>query len=135
PLKPGEIDVAQIKCGKLDDLGVALIGTHPRDVWLTRLESALPRAALADDLQIQASSGQSPVQNWVVAQQATNNPCPPDMVPPPGARHLPRSGPGRAHRDLFMFGAAIAAMLLAISRRAGRAIARQGRLAPARVDG
>src|SRR5262249_271876 len=63
-----QIDARALACGPLDDLSVALTGMHPRDVWLTRLEANLPRAALKQDLQLQAAMDQTAVSNWLVAE-------------------------------------------------------------------
>src|SRR6185503_18051847 len=71
----GQIDARDFACGPLDDIGVALTGMHPRDVWLTRLESSLPHAALKDDLLIQASQDQSEIENWLTATVPVNPPC------------------------------------------------------------
>lgn len=54
-----EIDVRTLACDApigsdipLDDLGVALIGLHPKDVWVTRLEANLGRSAFGRDLEL-----------------------------------------------------------------------------------
>lgn len=62
---PGTIDARSLACGDADDLAVALEGLHPRDVWVTRLESFLPRAALATDLELEPAASQAPVENWL----------------------------------------------------------------------
>jgi len=67
-----EIDARTLACDKLDDLAVSLVGLHPNDVWLTRLEANLPRAALASDLLIEASANQAPVDNMLQAASATH---------------------------------------------------------------
>jgi MYXO-CTERM domain-containing protein len=47
-----------------DDLDVAMVGLHPSDTWVTRLRAILAVNALAEgDLQIQATSPQTPVSN------------------------------------------------------------------------
>lgn len=69
-------DPTLLACDKLDDLGVAFVGLHPKDVWLTRMEATLPRAALAQDLAMTASSAQTPVENWHTAKLALNASCP-----------------------------------------------------------
>lgn len=76
PVPLGFIDARGLACGTLDDLGVALTGMHPRDVWVNRLEADLPRAALGIDLAIQAHADQVEVENWLPASTATNAPCP-----------------------------------------------------------
>ncbi len=70
------IDAAELRCGELDDLALALTGMRPRDVWLTRLEADLPRAALAEDLVLEADAGQRLALHWHVAPAATDAPCP-----------------------------------------------------------
>ncbi|MEW5854755.1 MAG: DUF2330 domain-containing protein [Myxococcota bacterium] len=72
----GEIAADQLKCGKLDDVAAALVGMHPRAVWVGRLEANLPREAFNIDLALQAASTQEPVENLVQAQKAENPPCP-----------------------------------------------------------
>lgn len=74
-LAPGELDVRYFECGPIRDLATALVGLHPRDVWVTRLEALLPRDALANDLELQASWSQTPVSNVVVAQGYSYPPC------------------------------------------------------------
>ncbi|KYF91368.1 hypothetical protein BE20_14935 [Sorangium cellulosum] len=63
----GQIDARELACGPLDDLAVAMIGLHPRDVWLTRLEANLPRAALDTDL-VLSPAKQERVDNWMRAR-------------------------------------------------------------------
>lgn len=72
---PGELDARYFECGPIEDLANALVGLHPRDVWVTRLEAQLPREALANDLVLDASDAQQPVSNIVVAQSYSNPPC------------------------------------------------------------
>jgi hypothetical protein len=75
PLGPGEISAEVFRCGELDDLSVALTGLHLNDVWLSRMEANLPRAALDQDLLFEASSLQINVENRVVPDQHDNHPC------------------------------------------------------------
>ncbi|XXY51591.1 DUF2330 domain-containing protein [Sorangium sp. So ce269] len=63
----GQIDARELACGPLDDLAVAMIGLHPKDVWLTRLEANLPRAALDTDL-VLIPAPQERVDNWMRAR-------------------------------------------------------------------
>ena len=60
---PGEISYLDYVCMGLDDLAVAMIGKHTRDVWITRLEANLPRAALDEDLQLGPRFGGEVVPN------------------------------------------------------------------------
>jgi hypothetical protein len=118
-VEPGQIDAREFACGPLDDLAVAMTGMHPRDVWVTRLESALPRAALADDLQLTPVNPQAGVENWHTAQRATNNSCPLASAPvmPPRDRGA-RSQPGRKQRrDMEVVALALVALGLGLSRR------------------
>jgi len=73
----GEIDARSLVCGlvaaePLDDVAVALNGLHPKDVWITRIEADLPRAALANDLVVQAAATQEKVDNLKIAGVAKN---------------------------------------------------------------
>ena len=69
-----EIDARTLACGPLDDVAAALAGMHPRDVWITRLEADLPRAALASDLALKAGA-QAEVDNWISVTKSVNSPC------------------------------------------------------------
>jgi hypothetical protein len=68
----GEIPFQELVCGELDDIAVALSGMHPRDVWLTRLEANLPRAALDADLELEAASEQEEIDNLIAPAKAKN---------------------------------------------------------------
>jgi hypothetical protein len=73
----GEIDARSLVCGissmePLDDVAVALNGLHPKDVWITRIEADLPRAALGNDLILQPAKDQKTVDNLKVAAIAKN---------------------------------------------------------------
>lgn len=67
-----QIDARKLACGPLDDLAIALDGMHPSDVWLTRIEANLPRAALANDLVVEPAKVQEPVDNLMRARLATH---------------------------------------------------------------
>jgi hypothetical protein len=71
-VEAGQIDARKFACGGLTDLAVALAGSHPRDVWITRLEAELPREGLAKDLTLRAADKQEPVSNWIQAKIAVN---------------------------------------------------------------
>lgn len=66
------IDARAFACGDLDDLAIALDGLHPGDVWLTRLEANLPRAALDTDLVLAPAASQEPVSNQLTARVSVN---------------------------------------------------------------
>jgi hypothetical protein len=117
----GEIDSRTLACGALDDLAVALRGLHPRDVWLTRLEAQLPRAALGTDLELQPAAAQLPVDNWIRAQRTEGEACPSGVVPTLGGG---KGGPRRL--DLAALGL-LALGLAAVARRAARTPAQPAR--------
>jgi hypothetical protein len=130
----GQIDARVFSCDDLDDLGVALTGLHPRDVWLTRIEAALPRAALKDDLILQASSDQAEVENWKQATTPVNPPCTLAQNSAPAAALLPGTGDDprgpsaqgglgrRASTELTFFTVSLMALGAMIARRSRRAL-------------
>jgi hypothetical protein len=116
----GEIDGSQLACGGLDDIAVALVGLHPRDVWLTRLEADLPRGALATDLQLQASATQVPVSNIFTLTQSTGDPCAVSGGVLAGGGD-PRNA--RLHNKLAILAVILAAVGAAVGRRRRRPFA------------
>jgi hypothetical protein len=82
-----EVSAAELECGDLDDLRVALAGIHPNDVWVTRLEASLPRTALAADLILEAANKQETVEHRLAIARSINSPCEPS---PGGAAVFPR---------------------------------------------
>ncbi|MEJ7734882.1 MAG: DUF2330 domain-containing protein, partial [Polyangiaceae bacterium] len=50
PPPRGALREDEVACDGYDDLAAALVGMHPMDVWVTRMEANLPRAALDRDL-------------------------------------------------------------------------------------
>ncbi len=122
----GETDPTVFSCGKVDDLGVALTGLHPKDVWLMRFEADLPKEALTADLTIEPlAAEQTEVSNHLVASKSTGNACA-SAAPafPARPRHLPPRG------------AALAAALLGLGAAVARRLARSGRsraMSPARL--
>lgn len=81
----GAIDAALYMCGEATDLGRALVGMMPSEVWLTRMEASLPRAALGVDLTLQAEPTQSLVDHVKLVEAATNVPegCSAGVAVPP----------------------------------------------------
>ncbi len=69
---PGEIDARLFACGAATDLALAVTGMHPKDVWLTRLETNLPQSALKSDLTLEPAMAQSEVDNLMRARIAVN---------------------------------------------------------------
>lgn len=74
-LAPGQIDSATLACDGMDDLAKALVGLHPKDVWVTRLDADLPVAKLATDLTLVPAAKQVLVSRVVQAQEYTGDPC------------------------------------------------------------
>jgi hypothetical protein len=65
------IDARKLTCGQsaiADDIARALVGLHPADVWITRMEANLPHGALATDLVIEPAATQLPRHNWIQAK-------------------------------------------------------------------
>ncbi|MFO0593102.1 MAG: DUF2330 domain-containing protein [Polyangiaceae bacterium] len=77
----GQTDARKFACGALTDLSTALVGMHPKDVWVTRLEGNLPHYALANDMELQASADQGEVNNFHVAESAVDYECPSAPAP------------------------------------------------------
>ncbi len=89
----GEVDVNTLGCAGVDDIGAATLGMHLQDVWVTRLEAILPRAALDTDLVLAAASSQEPVQRTLVASLSENGDlaCGATFVPTTLGRAVPPS--------------------------------------------
>jgi hypothetical protein len=71
----GDCQPQTIAC---DDLDLAMTGISPGDLWITRLRSYLPAAALSDDLVLEASPSQDQVTSFHQTTQYTvadYNPC------------------------------------------------------------
>lgn len=87
-----ETDARLFECGAtdevtdtvLDDIATALTGLHPKDVWVTRMEADLPRAALANDLVIKASAQQLEISADLQARIGKNvdSICGSSVLPP-----------------------------------------------------
>jgi hypothetical protein len=69
-----QIAAKDLRCGEADDIAAALIGMHPKDVWITRLEANLDRTAFGAELVLAATS-QTEATNWHVASKNQNLPC------------------------------------------------------------
>jgi len=79
-LPAGSISSADLECEGHGDIAAALVGMHPKDVWVTRLEADLPRSELETDLAIAAEPTQATVENWMIAENDVNLPtCPPPV--------------------------------------------------------
>lgn len=120
-------DARELGCGALDDLSVAMTGNAPRDMWITRLEAALPQAALASDLTLRAAASQGTVDNWIQARVAVNaeKQCGGLAVPTLSKGDENKTGRTGALAVMCLSGLALAA---ALARRASKALSRGGAL-------
>jgi hypothetical protein len=119
----GEINANDFACGPADDLAVALNGLHPRDVWLTRLDAFLPRAALATDLELEAAKDQSTVENWITPGKVLNETeaCRKALDESGAPVVFDRTGRGGRPWPVTAFALATSALaLLAVARRLRR---------------
>jgi hypothetical protein len=126
---PGETDARMFACGALDDLAVALVGSHPRDVWVTRLEAELPREGLATDLILKPAEKQEPISNIIQARVALHAEefCG-SIVGPKVWTTRGLGGPG-AFVGLGLCGLGLAAMMARRISRSALATASRGRRA------
>lgn len=119
PIGAGQISASAFDCGELTDLSTALIGMNPSDVWVTRLEANLPRAALGEDLTLEASPKQEGVDNFHITPATKNYECPGAPVDPTSTD---RKGPVGNGTPVVLVGlGALAALLAARRRRAAHA--------------
>jgi hypothetical protein len=115
-LPPDKLDSRAFACGTLDDLATALVGMHPADVWLTRVEANLPHAALADDLTLEAAPDQTELPNLFNVTNSKNSPCGSGMA----AVVQPGKPGGAARNRLALFGVMAAAVGATVARRRRR---------------
>jgi len=73
--RPGEIAATTLECNGFSDIAAATVGMHLADVWITRLEANLPRAALAQDLTLQSAASQTELSSALRAVKHVNPPC------------------------------------------------------------
>ena len=101
-------------CGKIDDLGVALTGLHPADVWVMRFEANLPREALTTDLTIAPlAADQTPVESRLVTRTTVNDTC-------AAFAPIPTTRTGRRPPREAALMALLLALGAAVARRAAR---------------
>lgn len=140
-----EVDARYMECDPpigsdipLDDLAQAMIGMHPSDVWITRLEANLTRDSLGADLEIEAAPHQAPQHGQFAARFATN--IPPtcqlaDSAAPPldsdGGARGDKQPPGRLAPALFLgaLGLLLTLRRLAAASKRGRPLAQPARSA------
>ncbi|WP_437585764.1 DUF2330 domain-containing protein [Sorangium sp. So ce1000] len=115
-----QIDARDLACGALDDLAIAMVGLHPKDVWLTRLEANLPRAALDTDLAL-SPAPQEPVDNWLRARVSVHA----DVLCGAAIPVLDGDRPSRTRGQDTLVGMTLGALALAaaIARRGARRLA------------
>lgn len=121
PATADQLSKSELTCDTLEDLGTALVGMHPADVWVTRLEADLPVAALTEDLEIGPSTG-GEVASRVQAKTSANAPCSLAALPSTGADRpgsTPRLPP-KYPRGMLVMTVIAAALASALGRRATR---------------
>lgn len=107
PPPPSALPSSSFRCEPWTDLEAAMIGMHPNQVWLTRLEMNLPATALDADCVVEPAASQAPVSNFLQATRMKNPPCEPPLFT------------GSPTPALF-FGGLFGAWLARRSRRRGR---------------
>lgn len=95
-------------CQGYTDISAAMIGMHPSDVWITRLELDLPREALGMDCVVVPAESQDEISNQLQAVKSKNRPAGCDEVL--FESRVARGAPSRA--DMLFFLAAVGALLL-----------------------
>lgn len=126
-----KIDARTFGCGGLDDLSVAMTGSHPRDMWVTRLEAVLPQAALKTDLTVKAATKQETVDHWLQARIAVNTDalCGSLSAPVVGSdKNAKNSSVDGRTGVLMVWALGGLALAAALARRASKAALRGGSL-------
>jgi hypothetical protein len=115
----GEIDARDFACGAADDVARALVGLHPADVWVTRLEANLPHIALSNDL-VLAAAEQKEVENWIALTKFTNSPCDGASLASVATAFRPPPEDVARRNRLAMAGAVLGLVAAALGRRRRR---------------
>jgi hypothetical protein len=76
----GSIASGTLTCQGYTDISAAMIGMHPSEVWITRLELDLPREALSMDCVVVPADSQEEVSNQLQAVKASDRPAGCDEV-------------------------------------------------------
>jgi hypothetical protein len=119
----GTLGASSLVCGNFKDVAAALIGMHPSDVWVTRLEANLPHAALAADLKLTPAKDQTEVSSAHRATGHVNPPC--DLLENHSVEiTASKSSPGSNSQQAGV--SAFTAVGLLVARRAARRRARRG---------
>jgi len=113
-VETGVVDARTLGCEGASDIAVALDGMMLQDVWITRLEAVLPRAALVEDLVLEATNTQTVVSNNVQASIAleTEGACPSGVIPRVIDLRAPRQNP-----FAVFAGFSLASLLAALAAR------------------
>jgi hypothetical protein len=115
----GTVAASTFACNGFDDVAAALIGMHPGDVWITRLEADLTRQALAQDLTLTPAASQAAVPSWHLAPTSIGSPCPPNTTasPPPSSGTTCAAGRRPAFADTAAFTLAALGVGLVLRRK------------------
>jgi hypothetical protein len=76
----GSPNPGRFVCNGDTDIEAAMIGMHPQQVWLGRLEMNLPHEALSMDCRLQELAAPSYVSNQIRATKYSGDPCPGGQV-------------------------------------------------------
>ncbi|MFO0555219.1 MAG: DUF2330 domain-containing protein [Polyangiaceae bacterium] len=129
-----EIDARTLMCDPpigsdlpFDDLAIAMMGLHPRDVWVTRLEANLTREQLDEDLELAPLAYQYEQPGFLQASYGVNGACGDEDAPPALSTIAQRSnlharGAGNARAGVAL---AIGALAIAMVGRRLRALKRR----------
>ncbi len=90
----GTLAQSKLECQKYTDISAAMLGMHPANVWLTRLELDLPKEALSMDCTVVPADSQATVSNQLRAAHAKDRPsgCEEVIFESKLARGLPGRG-------------------------------------------
>lgn len=85
---------SKLQCGKYSDIAAAMLGMHPANVWLTRLELDLPKEALSMDCTVVPAESQAQVSNQLQVLHAKDRPsgCKEPVFESKLARGVPSRG-------------------------------------------
>jgi hypothetical protein len=119
----GKLAASALVCNNFSDVAAALIGMHPSDVWITRLEANLPHAALAADLKIGPAKDQKAVSSAHQAVRHVNAPC--DLLSNHPNTEVTASNVSPNARTQQAGVGAFTALGLLVARRAARRRARR----------
>jgi hypothetical protein len=114
----GKQGASTLVCGNFTDVATALIGMHPQDVWITRLEANLPHAALAADLKLAPAADQKEVSSAHRAVSHVNPPC--DLLQNHDVEITSKNDISSSARTQQAGASAFAALGLLVARRAAR---------------